>query len=240
MTSRLQHDCNWRRRLRWLRGSNPPEFFISVILGLIVVLISNPVFSDEKVKWTNFLPYAPEKNEYQFELGGMWEADNLYWLGITYGRHLGRCAFVNSPTCQQYIDVTGGAGSREAYTDGLVLVGLRWQYVSFPKPYSPSIKLFGGVMNIRDNERDRHVGVYGVGVGFTTTLHKKLDVKWENRIGGGDQFWAQSMISISLKIDDWVDDFGGKMRDIGTATGDVIKSTISAPKNFIEWFERSE
>ncbi|MCB0349962.1 MAG: hypothetical protein KDD38_02190, partial [Bdellovibrionales bacterium] len=44
-----------------------------------------------KGQWTNFLPYAPEKNEYQFELGGMWEADNLYWLGLTYGRHMGRC-----------------------------------------------------------------------------------------------------------------------------------------------------
>ncbi len=215
---------------------------MALFTSIVILIVSLSGWADDSHpnKWTDFLPYAPEENEYQFELGGMWEADNLYWLGLTYGRHLGRCIYSDSPKCQQYFDVTGGAGSRESYTDGLILVGIRWQYVSFPKPYSPSVRLFTGVMNIRDNERDRHVGVYGAGLGFTTTLHKKLDVKWENRIGGGDQFWAQSMISFSLKIDDWVDDFAGKMKKFGAATGDALKSTITAPKNFIDWFERGE
>jgi hypothetical protein len=196
----------------------------------------------ETPSWTDFRPYIPEKHEYHFELGGMWEADNLYWLGLTYGRHMGKCAWVPSGDCHQYFDITGGVGGREAYTDGLVLVGLRWQHVTFPKPYSPSYRLFGGVMNIRDNERDRQVGVYGVGIGYTASLHQKMDVKWETRIGGGDQFWAQTMLSLSFKIDSWVDGFGEKLKSVGWGavekTGSVIKSTFTAPKTFIDWFNK--
>lgn len=191
-------------------------------------------------KWAKFLPYIPEKNEYQAEIGGMWEENNLYWLGLTYGRHLSACRYFNSEKCQQYLDFTGGVGGREGYTEGLALVGLRWQYVSFPNPYSPSFSLFGGLMNIRDNDRDRQVGVYGVNFGYTITLHEKLNVKWENRIGGGDHLWVQSMLSMSLKIDKYVDAFSDKMKKFGKATvdttGSVLKSTISAPKTLIDWF----
>lgn len=189
-----------------------------------------PAISSEKKKWVEFLPYAPEKNEYKLEFGGMWEADNLYWLGGTYGRHLGTCWGVSSNVCQQYLDFTGGAGSRQGYTDGLALASLRWQYVSFPKPYSPSFGLFSGVMNIRDDDRDRRIGVYGLSFGLTTTLHQKLDLKWENRIGSGDHFWSQSVVSISLKIDRWVDAFAEGMKNVG-------KKTIEAPKTLMEFLK---
>jgi hypothetical protein len=196
--------------------------------------------SISKAKWTDFRPYAPQKKEYQFELGGMWEADNLYWMGLTYGHHIGKCYWSTDETCQQFLDFTGGFGSREAYTDGLFLVGPRWQYVKFPKPFSPSVKIFTGIMNIRDNERDKHVGVYGIGLGYTASLHKNLDLKFEARFGGGDQFWSQSVMSVSLKIDHWVDAFSGQIMKVGQTVvegaGTVIKSTITAPKTFIEWF----
>ena len=199
--------------------------------------------SKTEKKWTNFLPYAPDKHEYNAEIGGMWEENNLYWLGFTYGRHLGRCIFANSDKCHQFFDITGGSAGRQAYSESLVLGGVRWQYVSFPNPYSPSFGLFGGVMNIRTNSRDRQVGVYGVGVGYTVTLHEKLNVKWQNRIGGGDHLWVQSMLSISLKIDSYVDAFADRMKKIGKGaietTGTVIKSTITAPKSLFDWFNGS-
>lgn len=220
---------------------------VVVLNGHAADLTSEPASASTadsgKPKWTYFHPYAPYKREYNAEVGGMWEAENLYWLGLTYGHHLGQCRFFFRQSCEQYFDVTGGFGSREAYTDGLVLAGVRWQYVSFPQPYSPSFKIFTGVMNIRDDQRDRQVGVYGFGVAFTASLHEKLDIKWENRIGGGDQFWTQSLISISLKIDRWVDRFADNIKRLGSATvettGTVIKSTIQAPQTFRDWFNRS-
>lgn len=196
-----------------------------------------------KKKWTHFLPYVPEKNEYQVEVGRMWEANNLYWLGLTYGRHIGACKLIESQRCQQYLDFTVGVGGRESYNEGLFLAGPRWQYVNFPNPYAPSFGVFGGVMNVRDDNRDRQVGVYGLGFGYTVTLHEKLNVKWENRIGNADQFWVQSMLSLSLKIDEYVDGFAHKVKKVGKATvettGSILRSTIEAPKNFVDWFNDS-
>lgn len=217
-------------------------FFLIENLATATPTVITPEVSTKK-KWTNFLSYVPEKNEYQAEIGGMWEANNLYWLGLTYGHHLGPCQFIESKKCQQYLNFTVGVGGRESYNEGLILVGIRRQYVSFPNPYSPSFGVFGGLMNIRDNSRDRQVGVYGVDVGYTIALHEKLNVKWENRAGYADRLWLQSMLSFSLKIDKYVDSFTDEMKRIGKTTiettGTVLKSTISAPKTFIEWFNNS-
>ncbi|OFZ18434.1 MAG: hypothetical protein A2Z20_04440 [Bdellovibrionales bacterium RBG_16_40_8] len=155
----------------------------------------------------------------------MWETTNLYWLGFTYGYNLGQCLWSSNINCKQYLDVTAGAGGREAHTEGLILLGTRWQFVNLSKNYSPTIQIFTGLMNISDSERNTKVGVYGAGFGLTTSLHEKLNVKWQNRIGGGDQFWAQTMFSISLNLDSWVE-----------TTGSVLKTTIEAPKTFFEWF----
>lgn len=214
-------------------------------MGPFLLFVSLPTLAERDR--VHFHPYAPQKNEYELELGGMWEKNNLSWIGLTYGRHIGRCVFSESQKCQQYLDFTGGAGSRQGEMAGLALLGVRWQYVSFPKPYSPSMSVFTGLMSLNDDVRDRRVGVYGVGLGYTASLHEKLDVKWENRIGGGNQFWMQSMISISLKIDHWVDHFADQMKAVGQttveatgtvfeATGQVIKSTVTAPKTFVDWF----
>ncbi len=190
---------------------------------------------EAKSKWTNFLPYAPEKNEYRAEVGGMWEANNLYWLGFSYGRHMGNCVFSESQKCQQFLDFTGGMGGREAYSEGLLLAGVRWQYVSFPNPYSPSFGLFGGMMNIRDNSRDRQVGVYGMSLGYTMSVHEKFNVTWQTRLGGGDQLWVQSMLTFSMKLDSYVDAFSDRMKKIGQVTLETTGSVLSAPKTFVDW-----
>jgi hypothetical protein len=184
--------------------------------------------------WTNFLPYSPEKNEYGAEIGGMWEERNFYYLGGSFGKHIGRCFMWTDSSCQQYVDFIGGAASREAYTIGVAMVGLRWQFISFPKPFSPSFRLLGGVFNFRDDHRDRSVGSFGLGVGFTATINPKLDIKWENRVGYADQFWGQSVVSFSLKIDHWVDDFSDKMKTISGAT---LDAATFVPRTFFDWFK---
>ena len=64
-----------------------------------------------------------------------------------------------------------------------------------------------------------------------------------DRIGGGDHLFAQTMLSLSFKIDDWVDGFADQLKSIGVGavktTGSVIKSTLTAPKTFIDWFNKS-
>lgn len=192
--------------------------------------------------WSQYFPYVPEKHEYNFELGGMWEQETLNWLGLKYGRHMGHCMFSKDEKCQQFLDFNAGVGHRSGTTEGLFLVGPRWQYVKFPEPYSPSFQIFGGMMSVHDNAGERNFGVYGVAAALTMSLHRKLNIKWESRIGGGEQLWAQTFISFSLKIDDWVDQFSGQMKKMGSttleATGTILKSTITAPKTLIEWFNK--
>lgn len=176
------------------------------------------------------------KNEYQFELGSMWEKESLYWFGLTYGRNFGKCYLINKE-CSQYFDVTGGVGGREAFSEGLVLAGLRWQldYLNFGElhKFTPAFKFFGGAINIRDNSRDRQVGTIGAGASLSARLHKNLNLKWESRIGTGDQVWVQTMISISLKLDSFVEGVGESIEKIGSAT---VNATKVIPNTFKDWF----
>ncbi len=194
--------------------------------------------------WVKYYPYAPEKNEYQAEVGSMWEKSSLYWLGVTYGHHVGRCLWAETQNCQQYFDVIAGFGNGDSVTHTAVLAGPRWQFVSFPKPFSPLLRVFVGGINVRDSNRDRTIGAYGGGVGFAATVHPRLDVKWELRAGQSDFFWAGTMLTFSMRIDHVVDYFSDKIVSASVATaqatGAIIQTTIGAPKTFIDWFNKKE
>ncbi|MEQ1666461.1 MAG: hypothetical protein ABL927_13920, partial [Bdellovibrionales bacterium] len=132
------------------QGRTPWVFFIFVFLFFTHVRLS----AQDKPSVEKPPIEQISKNEYQFELGSMWEKESLYWFGLTYGRNFGKCYLINKE-CSQYFDVTGGVGGREAFSEGLVLAGLRWQldYLNFGEllKFTPAFKFFGGAINIRDN-----------------------------------------------------------------------------------------
>ena len=224
------------------------------VLGIILSLIfavsaraetgSSSAATDIQLPWSHYNPYVPESKEYQFELGAMWEEENMYWLGLTYGHHLGRCIYSESTKCQQFLDTHIGWGSRESYTNSMAALSLRWQYVYFPEPYSPSFRLLLGGQKLRDDNRDHFHMVYGLGAGFTASLHKNFDMKIEGRVGGGAEPWTQVMLSFNLKIDHWVQDFRNKVQKLGEDTWDVsgkiIKGTVEAPGSVIDWLKETE
>ncbi len=156
--------------------------------------------------WVNHRPFVPEKLDYYFELGAMWEERNMYWMGAGFGRHLGHCVFSPSETCQQYWDIFGGVGGRDGLTSLLFLTGPRWQFVSFPKHFSPAFRAFVGAMNIRDDLRDKEVFAYGVGYGWTLAVHNRVNMRLEGRVGHADEVWYQSMVAVHIKVDQWGDE----------------------------------
>ena len=194
--------------------------------------------------WSKHYIYVPEKMEYNFELGSMWEANNQYWLGGNMGFHIGRCMFSKSHSCQQYADFTAGAGGRSGYTNGVLFSSVRWQFTDLKKRLVPHIRVLMGAINHRDETRDRTVFAYGVGYGVTTSVHKRLDLKFEVRGGYGDKWWSQSFVSFSLKFDQFVDYFAKKLEDMGMAgrlvkdtakfTGKVIKGTVETTGKVIQ------
>ncbi len=187
-------------------------------------------------KWTSFRPYIPEKKEYNVEFGSMWEKNDQYWIGGLLGYHIGTCMFSHSETCQQYADFIGGVGGREGMTNGMAMSSLRWQFSNLSDNKVAHARIMLGVMNHRDEERDRSVFAYGIGYGWTTSIHERLDVKIEARVGGGDRLWGQTFVSFSFKLDKWVDYFAQKLESMGMAgrflkgtaelTGKVIQGTV--------------
>ena len=193
------------------------------------VVPKESVIADGELRWVDHKPFVPEKFDYYFELGAMWEERNMYWMGAGFGRHLGRCILTESQTCQQYWDLFGGVGGRDGLTSLLFLTGPRWQFVNFPKPYSPALKLFAGVMNIRDDARDTEVFAYGLGYGWTMAVHDRVNMRLEGRIGNADEVWYQTTVAVHIKMDRWVDYFGSQLKKIGidavNTTGGVLRKT---------------
>ena len=177
-----------------------------------------------KDHWAEFLPYAPQNREYFFDIGSMWERQNMYWLGGELGFHLGNCVFSESPTCQQYFDLIGGVAGAEGITMGMALVSLRWQFVHFPSRMSPSVRIFTGINNLHDEDRNRQVMTSGLGYALTASLHPRMDLKLEVRAGFGRQqeIWSQVYIALGLKLDSWVDYFTTKLKQLGRGTAEVL------------------
>jgi hypothetical protein len=198
----------------------------------------NP-FHDKQVstgpqQWAKFYPYVPEKFDYYFELGSLWEQRSQYWLGAGFGRHLGSCILSASQTCQQYWDLLGGFGGRDGLTTGIALTGLRWQFVDFPSVTSPSLSLLAGMYSVRDDRRRLVEFTYAVGYGLTTTLHKRVDLRIEARVGIGDGIWSQGLFSFHLKLDKWVDYFGAKIKKFGIDSTDAIGSGLESTGSAFE------
>lgn len=200
--------------------------------------------ASENEPWSHYHPFVPESKEYQFEIGNMWENESLYWMGFTYGQHLGRCINSESTKCQQYLDYHLGWGRRESITNSIGALSLRWQYVKFPEPFSPSFRVLAGGQKLADGSRDHYHFIYGLGLGFTASLHKNFDMKIEARIGDGSEPWTQVMLSFNLKIDHWVQDFKDKVQKLGEDTWDVsgkiIKGSVEAPSNVIDWLKETD
>src|SRR5690606_8699106 len=121
---------------------------------------------------------------------------------------------------------------------------LRWQYVQFPQSFSPSFRLLTGVQKIKDPDRDHFHFTYGLGVGWTTTLHKNLDMKIETRVGQGSEPWSMVFLSFNLKVDDWVEDISSKVKKLGEDTwevsGKIIRGTVNAPADVVQWLRQTE
>lgn len=209
----------WRQRVQG-PGGNPWVFFL--------LLFSFTSLAEES--WTEFRPYVPEKWDYSFSLGSSWERNNLYWMGASVGRHLGPCVFSQSQTCQNYLDAIIGVAGRDGQTNGYFLLAPRWQFVSWPQSYSPFVRVFAGMINYRDNERDKEQFAYGLSYGITSSVHERVDLGLEARVGGGDRVWSVVLFSVHLKMDQWLSYFAERIKDFGgtaaSVTGSVIKGTL--------------
>ena len=149
----------------------------------------------------------------------MAERRSLYWVAANVGQHVGRCILTSSQTCQQYIDGIAGVGGRDAETFGLFLGSLRWQFVNFPRSWSPLIRLAAGPMRFQTADEDGWSFVYGIGVGAIAFLHDKVDLRIESRIlQSQDHTMAQAMLSIHFKADRLIIYFAEKLEEIGIST----------------------
>lgn len=220
--------CAWRW---WLQGpgGNPWVFILATAL---LVSVSWPEFlaaePDQNLTWSQHRPFVPEKYDYAFQLGGAWEEHSLYWMGAQVGRHLGTCILSESQTCQQYADLIAGVSGREGQTLGLLLGGLRWQWVNFPSSHSPSIELLAGAINYRDSNRERQVFTYGLGAGWTVAVHEKVDLSLDWRVGHGEKIWSQVAVGVHIKMEKWLQYFADRLRHLG---GAALRSVdIFSPK----------
>lgn len=205
---------------------------MKVCISIILLMINLSAWAESTTmaaspaKWTNYQAYVPEKYDYYFELGAMSERLPLYWMGAGFGRHLGTCVFSESQTCQQYWDVYGGAGGRDGLTSLMFMTGPRWQFVSFPKSYSPLFRIVGGVINIRDDRRNLEAFSYGIGYGVTVSVHPRVDLRAEARLGYADEMWTQGLVSAHVKMDRWVNYFTDKLKALGVGTLEATSGLI--------------
>ncbi|MCB0415074.1 MAG: hypothetical protein KDD50_12120 [Bdellovibrionales bacterium] len=187
-------------------------------------------FQHKEGPFYGFLPYLPRQREYNVELGGMWEDNTMYWAGMNVGFHGGKCFFLEEKSCQRYWDIVAGVGGREGNTNGLILGGMRWQFVNYPSTQSQSLKLLAGVMNIFDDQRQKSSFAYGIGYGIHRSVHENLDLKLELRLGGGDKLWGQVFFSAGLKLGSLVSYFANSIKDLGVGTvkttGKILKTTV--------------
>jgi hypothetical protein len=218
-------------------GETPGLFFMKKLISFLLVSFTlqthaqnreatqSNVLSDEEY-FTQTHPFVPQTIDYSLEIGSMWENNNLYWLSGSVGFHLGKCLFTETQTCQQYADIFSGVGGRDAETHGLLTGGLRWQWVNFPSSWSPLARVFAGIQNTHEPRLAQIYPVFGVGLGWTTYLHERADLRVEMRVGKGREVFSQSFIGLQVKMDKLVEYFASKLKDFGVGTAKVTSSVI--------------
>lgn len=178
-------------------------------------------------------PYVPPQYDYGLELGSAHAEMNYYSVGANVGFHLGRCVFSNTYTCQNYLDLIGDVNGRDGHTHYLGLASLRWQYISFPSSWSPMIRILAGMNNQITPAGVDQFFTYGIGLGLTTYLHPKADMKMEVRILQSDIVYSQVLFSIQFKMEKWVEYFAEKLKDLGVGTASVTGSVIKGSANVV-------
>jgi hypothetical protein len=159
--------------------------------------------------------------------------EDLIWGGGLIGVHTGRCLFVETDTCQQYLDGIVGIATRESETQTHLWASLRWQYVNVPDRHSTFWRLFGGAASLQKAETRGWKPVGGAGFGVITYLHDKVDLRLEARGLASDRLYGQALIGVHIKADRLLTVFARKLRDLGygtfetavEATGTAIKAT---------------
>lgn len=63
---------------------------------------------------------------------------------------------------------------------------------------------------------------------MAVSVHENLDVKFDFRIGSGDHAWSQAMIVLGLRLDNMVQYFAGRVRDIGVGTVNVTGRALKS------------
>ena len=177
--------------------------------------------------------FQPRLIDYSIELALIHLDQDLFWGGGSMGVQLGPCLFTQSLTCRQYLDGIIGVGVREGETDGLFLASLRWQYVHSEHRYSPFWRIFVGPANVNRAPGQKWTVAEGAGLGITTYLHDKIDLRFETRVGYIDRGFVEGVLGIQIKVDRLLTLFVKKMGEFGKgtvetaieATGTVIKAT---------------
>lgn len=182
------------------------------------------------VPHVNTHPYVPHPWDYGFEFGSMFSSRNLYWVGLNSGFHIGTCVYSDSQSCQQYFDVLLGVSGKESQTNYLGVGSIRWQFVNFPKTYSPLFRLFAGLIHTIENDSSKDNMVYGAGFGVTSYLHPRADLRIEARFGSGPNVgnFSQVFFSIEMKVAQWLSFFSDKLESIGISSGSAIKQGVKS------------
>lgn len=195
-------------------------------------------FARQSLRFVRRDPFVPYNIDYGIEFGTGWGRENTYHFGANFGTHLGRCVFSESQTCQQYADALLTNWGREGQSMTSLQASLRWQFVSFPSPWSPFARIALGGGAFRRPDRDGQAVLASVGYGVATYLHPRADLRFELRLGWAEVPVGQILMSVQIKTDRWLSYFASKARDLGagtiSATGSVLKTTVGVTGQVVD------
>jgi hypothetical protein len=186
------------------------------------------------IRYVEREPYVPQKYDYGLEFGTAWGEVNYYSLGANLGFHTGRCMFSESQRCQQYFDLIADLNGRDGHTHYLGMASLRWQWMFFPSPWSPITRILVGGSNQIIPGSVRQYLIYGAGIGITTYLHPRADLRFEIRAYQADRVYTQAMVSVMFKMEKWVEFFAEKLEGIGVGTAKVTGSVVGGAVDVVE------
>jgi hypothetical protein len=178
-------------------------------------------------------PYVPQLYDYGVEFGSAHGEMNYYSAGLGVGFHVGRCMFSDSQTCQQYFDLMANVNGRDGHTHYLGTGSLRWQFIRFPSSWSPFVRVLAGMSNEIIPGAVNQYFIYGAGIGLTTYLHPKADMRVEYRAFQAERIYSQITLSFQFKMEKWVEYFAEKLKDIGVGTASVTGSVLKGSANVV-------